>query len=82
MCVSPKYTYKKYIELLCCSSCCWVETSMLRMWGTSMKQKVSTSIDIQLAKQHEEREQIKEQSKRFIQKYICCQHISSASELQ
>ncbi|KAH3780803.1 hypothetical protein DPMN_158625 [Dreissena polymorpha] len=31
--------------------CCWVGTTMLRMWGTSMTQKVSTSIDIQLAKQ-------------------------------
>ncbi|KAH3896583.1 hypothetical protein DPMN_020761 [Dreissena polymorpha] len=31
--------------------CCWVGSTMLRMWGTSMTQKESTSINIELAKQ-------------------------------
>ena len=44
MCVSPKYTYKKYIKLFCCFSCCWVGTTMLRMWGTSMTQKVKETL--------------------------------------
>ncbi|KAH3897811.1 hypothetical protein DPMN_022007 [Dreissena polymorpha] len=56
---------------------------MLRMWGTSMKQKESTSSDIKLANQqhHEEREQIKEQSRRFIQKNICCTPFDSQPEV-
>ncbi|KAH3879124.1 hypothetical protein DPMN_003025 [Dreissena polymorpha] len=44
-------TKKDGVRLPCVYICCWVGTTMLRMWGTSMTQKVSTSIDIQLAKQ-------------------------------